>query len=71
MTPEEFSKTVQEMANNNELAQPVTNVKRMKHFYRDGYTAMMANIRNMINTYGIDQVRDVLKHMIEYGDFNE
>lgn len=66
-----FNRLIQDLAANNELAQPITNTKRMKHFHRDGTTAMLGHMRNMIETYGIDQVRKVLKDMIEYGDFSE
>lgn len=42
-------------------------VYRMKHFYNDQYSAMFRHIDNLINTYGTDQVAEVIMELITSG----
>lgn len=46
-------------------------VYRTQHFYRDSVTAMIQHMNNLINTYGKDQVANIVRYLIEQGAFND
>jgi hypothetical protein len=66
MNNAQYTKLLERLAKDNQLAQPTeSNVRRMQHYYQDLYAAMFRHMHNMVATYGEENVKQMLKDYLK------